>query len=358
VQTRMRLRDGESNLLAGLLRDDERKSLSGFPGGIHVPIIKQLFSANESQVSQTDIVMLLTPHIIRTQALTERNLQEIYIGTAQNPVLGGTPPLIAAPGEASSTQPPVLESPAAAVPASTQPITQMPYGSPGSQLVGGAPVGRPTPQGTPVVPPGSSPIPGTVMMPPAGQPQTQAAPVPQAQAPVAPVPQATTPVAPVPEATPPPTAGQQPPSSAASTGRPAGAAQVVLTAPAPEWRVGQGPYTVTLSAANMPRVTTVTLTVTYNPAAVKIRSLQEGSFMRAGVSGTAFAHQEDNAAGRIDLTISRTGDIVGATGSGTLAALVFDAAAAGTVNFRISGVASGPAGSVPLQFTPATVTVR
>ena len=108
----------------------------------------------------------------------------------------------------------------------------------------------------------------------------------------------------------------------------------------------------------MPRVTTITLTVTYNPTALKIRSLQEGSFMRTGVPGTAFAHQEDNAAGRIDLTISRSGDIVGATGGGTLAALVFDAVAAGTVNFRVSGVASGPGGSIPLQFTPATVTVR
>jgi hypothetical protein len=108
----------------------------------------------------------------------------------------------------------------------------------------------------------------------------------------------------------------------------------------------------------MPRVTTVTLTITYNPTALKLRSLQEGSFLRSGVPGTAFAHQEDNAAGRIDLTISRTGDIVGATGGGTLAAMVFDAAAAGAVNFRVSGVASGPSGNIPLQFTPASVTVR
>ena len=99
VTTTMRLRDGESNLLAGLLRDDERKSLAGFPGGIHVPIIKDLFSANDSQVSQTDIVMLLTPHIVRSQGITERNLQGIYIGSAQNPVIGGAPPLLASTGD-------------------------------------------------------------------------------------------------------------------------------------------------------------------------------------------------------------------------------------------------------------------
>ena len=48
VSTKLRLRDGESNLLAGLLREDERKSLTGFPGIMRLPIVKQLFSNNDS----------------------------------------------------------------------------------------------------------------------------------------------------------------------------------------------------------------------------------------------------------------------------------------------------------------------
>ena len=95
VTTRLRLRDGESNLLAGLLREDERKTLTGFPGAIHVPILKQLFSNNDSTISQTDIVMLLTPHIVRTNEITEADLRPIYIGSQQNLGLGGPPPLIA-----------------------------------------------------------------------------------------------------------------------------------------------------------------------------------------------------------------------------------------------------------------------
>ncbi len=369
VSTKMRLRDGESNLLAGLLRDDERKSLTGFPGGIHVPLIKDLFSANESQISQTDIVMLLTPHIIRTQAITERNLQGIYIGTAQNPVIGGAPALLASGAEVPETQPAGAQ-PAPAPPA--PPISTQPYGTPGAALVGGAPVGRPTPQGTPVVPPGSSPIPGTVMMPPsqpAAQPQVQAAPPAQPTAqPPAQVAQPTPQLAqsPAQQAIPvaAPTGVPPQPAPPVPTGATAGAApgpaqaQVTITTPGADWRVGQGPYTVTLSASNLSRVSTISLTLTYNPAAVRIRSLQEGSFMRTGVSNTAFAHQEDQAAGRIDLTISRSGDVVGATGSGTLAAVIFEAAAPGTVSFRLSGVANGPGGGIPLQFTPATVTVK
>ncbi|HWF86129.1 MAG TPA: tetratricopeptide repeat protein, partial [Vicinamibacterales bacterium] len=65
VTTKLRLRDGESNLLAGLLREDDSKTIQGFPGAIHVPVLKQLFSANDTNNKTTDIVMLLTPHIVR-----------------------------------------------------------------------------------------------------------------------------------------------------------------------------------------------------------------------------------------------------------------------------------------------------
>jgi hypothetical protein len=200
------------------------------------------------------------------------------------------------------------------------------------------------------------------MMPPA-----QAAPpaTPPQTPPVQAAPPVTTPPpaqATPPAATPPPPAGAVPPPAAPyglPATPPAGVpAQVTITVPGPDWRVGQGPYTVTLSALNMTRVSTVTLTLTYNPTALKLRSLQEGSFMRAGVPNTAFAQQADSAAGRIDITISRSGDVVGATGSGPLAGVVFDAVAPGTVNFRVSGMANGPSGSIPLQFTPATVTVK
>ena len=95
VGTRLRLRDGESNLLAGLLREDERSSCAGFPGAIHVPILKQVFSFNSSTRARSNLIMLLTPHIVRTNEITEDDLRPIYIGSQQNIGLGGPPPLIA-----------------------------------------------------------------------------------------------------------------------------------------------------------------------------------------------------------------------------------------------------------------------
>ena len=84
VVTRLRLRDGESNLLAGLLREEERRSLRGFPGTLRLPVLSQLLSDNDSAVSQTDIIMLLTPRIVRTHELTQEDVSPIHIGTQQN----------------------------------------------------------------------------------------------------------------------------------------------------------------------------------------------------------------------------------------------------------------------------------
>ena len=86
---------GESTLLAGLLRDEQRKILTGFPGITKTPILRSLFGSTSDEINQSDIVMLLTPHIVRTHELTVEDLSSIYIGTQQNVGLGGPPPLIA-----------------------------------------------------------------------------------------------------------------------------------------------------------------------------------------------------------------------------------------------------------------------
>ena len=106
VSTRLRLRDGESNLLAGLLQEQDRRLLRGFPGTLRLPVLRHLFSSTSDSIVQTDIVMLLTPHIVRTHELTQADLSPIYIGTQRNVGLTGPPPLIAPPPEAAEAAPP------------------------------------------------------------------------------------------------------------------------------------------------------------------------------------------------------------------------------------------------------------
>jgi len=123
--------------------------------------------------------------------------------------------------------------------------------------------------------------------------------------------------------------------------------------------MGGGPYTVPISVTNAPRTSTVTVTLTFNPAVVKAGTVQEGSFMRQGGTSTQFTQQVDPVAGRVDLTIVRDADVVGASGSGLVAAVLFDPVAPGATSIAISGSATGPGGTgLPVQASPASITVK
>ena len=124
-------------------------------------------------------------------------------------------------------------------------------------------------------------------------------------------------------------------------------------------RIASGPSTVPLSVNNGSRLSTMTLTVTYNPNVLRARSVQEGTFMRQGGVTASFTPRIDAVAGRVDIAITRSGDQAGASGTGLLAALLFDAVGTGNAIIQVSGVANTPEGSpVTLQFAPAAVTVR
>ena len=94
VATRLRLRDGESNLLAGLLQQEDRRLLRGVPGLLRLPVLRHLFGSTDAAVQETDIVMLLTPRIVRTQELTQADVSPIHIGTPGRPGVTGPPPTL------------------------------------------------------------------------------------------------------------------------------------------------------------------------------------------------------------------------------------------------------------------------
>jgi hypothetical protein len=103
----------------------------------------------------------------------------------------------------------------------------------------------------------------------------------------------------------------------------------------------------------------MTVTINFNPATLRVRTISEGSFLRQGGANVTFTAKPDAAIGRIDMTLVRTGDTVGASGSGLLSAIIFDAVGSGTSQITVSGVATDPNGSViPLQFVPTSVVVR
>jgi general secretion pathway protein D len=83
VQQVIQLKDGEPSILAGLLTQQDTKSVSGTPGLGELPFLKYFFSSQD-KVQQTDeIVFLLIPHIVRESIIEDANTRIVDTGTSQ-----------------------------------------------------------------------------------------------------------------------------------------------------------------------------------------------------------------------------------------------------------------------------------
>jgi general secretion pathway protein D len=81
ANTLLRLKDGETQILAGLIQDSDTRSAAGIPGLSQIPIVGRLFGANNSDREKSEIVLSITPHIIRTQARATAESTEFWYGT-------------------------------------------------------------------------------------------------------------------------------------------------------------------------------------------------------------------------------------------------------------------------------------
>lgn len=84
VDHTVRLRDGESSVLGGLITRTETKNLNGYPGISQLPLLKYMFADNSNDVQDNEVLIVLTPHIIRYPSITAANLQTIASGTDTN----------------------------------------------------------------------------------------------------------------------------------------------------------------------------------------------------------------------------------------------------------------------------------
>jgi general secretion pathway protein D len=116
IDTVIRLKDGETNMLAGLIRDEERTSLAGIPGLSDLPVIGRLFGYTRKETQETDIILTLTPRIVRVLNLTEEDLQAFRMGRDSGAPVTDVPTLLPVPlplpkppgGDAFDSSQPVL----------------------------------------------------------------------------------------------------------------------------------------------------------------------------------------------------------------------------------------------------------
>ena len=81
ASTVLRLHDGETQLLAGLISTDEQNNTAGLPGLADIPILGRLFSDQTNSHSKTELVLSITPHIVRSQPHLDAAESEAWVGT-------------------------------------------------------------------------------------------------------------------------------------------------------------------------------------------------------------------------------------------------------------------------------------
>ena len=84
VDQTIRLKDGEANLLGGIVQHQTTLTVSGTPGLAELPLLKYFFSTQQKQVTDDEIVFLVVPHVVRAEQLDPENLQAIDTGTTNN----------------------------------------------------------------------------------------------------------------------------------------------------------------------------------------------------------------------------------------------------------------------------------
>ena len=121
TNTTLRLRDGETQVLAGLINDEDRRSAQQVPGLSRLPLIGRLFSNNSDTVNKTEVVLLITPRVIRNIERPGVRLEEFNSGTEMDVGRGGGGPLPPVSIQQSPVQRPQPAAPQPAAPQAPRP---------------------------------------------------------------------------------------------------------------------------------------------------------------------------------------------------------------------------------------------
>jgi general secretion pathway protein D len=92
IENKIRLKEGETNIIGGLIRDDVRGSLNGIPALARIPLLGKLFGNSEKNINQTDLIFSITPKIIRRTPISAQDNETIWSGAEQPATAGGAMP--------------------------------------------------------------------------------------------------------------------------------------------------------------------------------------------------------------------------------------------------------------------------
>lgn len=347
IDSVIRLKDGETNFLAGLLRTDESTSDRGIPGLSEIPLLGRLFSDKHHEGARTDVILTMTPHIVRNAEITEEDLLPIWVGTEQNITFrGGSPRVesdVEGPFDNSEGTPEEIQD------AIRRRLQRLPRGL------------RPGENGQPTVESPGAPVPPNPQQPPGGVNLVPVAPPGSIFQPSTPTPAPGTPQPP-PEEQPPNGTGsgtgllsQRPASSTASlavraaslAGMAKSGAVVATAASTAAVRLWLSPGKLTVSPgdtfevrvqaeAGQP-VSHLPLSLLFDSKVLAVEKVEAGDFL--GGSGEAKVMSDTSRPGDLVIGASRLGKVAGIKGSGTVARITFRAVGVGSSELELDGKA-------------------
>jgi len=106
IEHDVRLKDGEVNILGGLIERTQSKSSSGWPGFSQIPFLQYFTSDNKNDNEEQEVLIVVTPHIIRLPGITAENLRSLASGTDTNPEIHLESQVLAPPIPAPSAAAP------------------------------------------------------------------------------------------------------------------------------------------------------------------------------------------------------------------------------------------------------------
>ena len=266
IENEIRLKDGEVNLLGGMMEDTQTKALSGIPGLSSIPILKYLFAQSTTDHAENEIVFVLIPHIIRGPELPHGNMDMLDVGTANALSLRLSKPPAPATTPASSIAP-----------------------------QGAAAVAAPQTQAA---------------MPPL---QSRQSAMPQAQLAQNPMAQ-----------------NQAAPGQAAQTPVPAGGSAGTFLFDPPTLSQAKGAtFAVNVMLSGGQNVYAVPLQLNYDPNQLQVINVSNGGFLSQDGQAVALVKRDDPVSGTLQVTVTRPPGAAGVSGQGAVVTLTFLAKGSG-----------------------------
>jgi general secretion pathway protein D len=290
----IRLREGESSILAGILNKQDIVSISGIPGLGELPLLRYVFGSKSHEVIDDEVVFVLTPHVVRGMDLLPENLRRIDTGSGQNIELRyvqpGAPAGLPVPGSGRPLGAQVRpdgsvgllkgQTSEAAVPAAMAQLRQQSQsGVPSAAGAPPATVIPPAPPGTGIVPPGIS--------------------------------------------------------AAAAATAPASVPVSFILVPPPSAPAAGSTFSVQVVLNGGKDIAAVPLQIQYDPSKLSLVNVNDGDFLGRDGQAIALVHRDDGP-GLITIADSRPPGTAGVSGSGTVCILQFQAKQAGETDIVLT----------------------